>query len=570
MIHFWKKILRGIFNRGVYRNKEIAPDEIFLDSKNLPEFDVHQFEGRIEKPVDRRAVFFLGASFVLIGLIFVGKLWSLQVLQGEAFEARSENNHLRHTTIFANRGLILDRNGEHLVWNGLNPDGDFSLREYGDFSGISHLVGYLKYPLKDKFGIYYDDKFSGRDGVEIYYEDILSGRNGLKITETDALGEVQSENTLRLPKDGENLTLSIDAKVSDKLYETIKETAEKYGFQGGAGVVMDIHTGEILAMSSFPEYDSDIMTQGKETETIKIFLNDKANPFLNRAISGLYIPGSIIKPFLSVAALEENIISPSKEILSTGAITIPNPYNPSQTTIFKDWKAHGLVDMRRAIAVSSNVYFFSIGGGYGDQVGLGITKINSYMEKFGFGKPTNVDIGLEQFGNVPSPEWKKETFGEDIWRVGDTYNTSIGQYGFQVTPIQAVRAIASLANGGYLLTPTIKKLEVEKRNKAEKLSFKEENFKIAREGMRMSVQEGTASGLSMPGISVAGKTGTAELGALKEFVNSWVVGFFPYENPKYAFAVIMERGPRANTIGATFVMRQLLEWMYINTPEYVR
>jgi penicillin-binding protein 2 len=152
--------------------------------------------------------------------------------------------------------------------------------------------------------------------------------------------------------------------------------------------------------------------------------------------------------------------------------------------------------------------------------------------------------------------------------VGDTYNTSIGQYGMQITPIQAAVATASLANGGHLVTPSILFTATSTVALGEKVKGSPENFQIVREGMRQAVLGGTAAGLNMGAVEIAGKTGTAELGARKQFVNSWVIGFFPYENPKYAFATVMERGPVKNLTGATYVMRQLFDWMAINTPEY--
>jgi penicillin-binding protein 2 len=251
-------------------------------------------------------------------------------------------------------------------------------------------------------------------------------------------------------------------------------------------------------------------------------------------------------------------------------ISIPNPYDPTKKTIFKDWKVHGWVDMRQGIAESSDEYFYTIGGGYNGQKGLGIANIEKYIRMFGFGSNTGIDLLGEKAGTIPSPEWKAATFKGDPWRIGDTYNSSIGQYGFQVTPIQAVRAVASLANNGTLLRPTVILNNPRESKDTAALSFSADHFQIVKEGMKMSVDVGVAKGLSMPGISVAAKTGTAELGVTKLKVNSWVTGYFPYENPRYAFAVLMERGDRSNTIGATYVMRQLLEWMYINTPQYVK
>lgn len=565
----FKKIKRKIFSGNRIKiGGEIQPEEIFLDSSNLPQFDTHQFEGRLEKPISKVTFVWFSVVVFLIGSVFFGRLFMLQVAQGNEYRERSENNHLRHTTIFANRGIIYDRNKIELAQNILNTNGDFSLRSYAPISGVAHLVGYVKYPSKDKYGVYYNNEFNPKDGVELEFNEKLSGSNGLKITETDALGNVQSESVLTSPKDGENITLSIDSAVNQKLYELMHETVIDREFVAGAGVIMDINTGEILAISSYPEYDQNVMTSGGDSEKIQNLLNHPGNPFLNRAVAGQFIPGSIIKPFVAMGVLSEGIIDPMKQILSTGSISIPNPYDETKKTIFKDWKAHGLVDLRHALAVSSNVYFFTVGGGHDGQKGIGIANIEKYTKLFGFGSKTGIDLFGEESGNVPSLEWKKLNYEDGDWRVGDTYNSSIGQYGFQVTPIQGVRAVASLANGGILVTPTILK-DNKPKSEPQKLPFLEENFKIICEGMRLSVLEGTAKGLLMPGITVAAKTGTAELGSAKALVNSWVMGYFPYENPRYAFLVLMEKGPYANQIGATSIMRQLFEWMYINTPEYV-
>jgi len=564
--NFKRKIFKG--SPGV--RTEIDPDEIFLDSKNLPNFNTDQFEGRLERPISRTTFRFLASVFLLIGLIFIGRLWYLQVNRGDSFEKRSENNRLKHTIIFADRGIIYDRNKKELAWNELNLNNAFAFRKYASSSGISHVVGYVRYPSKDKSGFYYEESFVPKDGVELAYDKELIGKNGLKITETDALGHIQSESVIAPPEDGKNLVLSIDSRVEEKLYESLRSTALDRGFTGGAGVIMDVHNGEILALASYPEYSPSLMTEGTDTVKIKQALGDKSKPFLNRAISGLYIPGSIMKPYIAMGALSEGSIDPMKQILSTGSLTIPNPYSPKNPTIFKDWKAHGWVDMRHALAVSSNVYFFTIGGGFGDQRGIGISNIQKYVQMFGFGTTTGIDLWGEAGGVVPRPEWKAKNFPNDPWRIGDTYNSSIGQYGFQVTPLQAVRAVSAMANGGTLLTPTLLLDNPQSSKQIKTVPLKPENFQIVREGMRLSVTGGIAQGLLVPGMNIAAKTGTAELGVTKKTVNSWVTGFFPYENPRYAFAVLMEKGSRSNTIGATYVMRSLLDWMTIYTPEYTK
>lgn len=550
---------------------DIAPDEIFLDAANLPDFDQNQFEGRIEKPIRSRTLLILGLSFFIIGSLYIYRIGYLQIAKGEEYLKRSENNRLHHEIVFSERGIISDRNGVPLASN-IPQDNisDFPKRTYINDGGFSLLLGYVKYPSKDKSGFYYKEDYIGFGGIEKYYNELLKGVNGKKLTETDALGKVTSTSVLEPPEHGQELKLTIDKGVQAKMYEIIAKLSRDSGFDGGAGAIMDVNTGEILAVTSYPEYNSNIMTDGQDSATIGAYFKDKRNPFIERAIDGLYTPGSIIKPFVSIAALEENIISPNKQILSTGSISIPNPYNPKEKTVFKDWKAHGWVDMRHAIAVSSDVYFYAVGGGYADQKGLGIMNIEKYMKLFGFGQPLPDSFFSSKAGLIPTPEWKAKTFPDDsVWRLGNTYHSSIGQYGFQVTPMQSLRAVASIANNGKLLSPVILKDKVAE-SPPQEVPVKKENLQIAREGMRLSVTEGAAKGLNMEALHVAAKTGTAELGVKKDFVNSWVTGYFPYENPKYAFVILMERGPVSNTIGGVFVMRTLLEWMYANTPEYVR
>ena len=562
-----KKIFNG-YGRLADRRSEIEPDEIFLDSSNLPKFDTHQFEGRLVSPISKRNIALLTVFFGLAFVALVVKVGNLQIAEGEKYSNRSENNRLRHITVFAPRGVIYDRNGKELAWNIFGEDKEFALRKYTTMLGFSHILGYVKYPAKDSSGFYYNEDYIGKTGVENFFNGELSGENGLKITETNALGKVQSESVIRLPKEGGNLTLSIDAAVQNKFYESIAGLAQRAGFSGGAGAIMDARSGEILAMANYPEYSSQIMSDGRDGGAIRAYLENKNKPFLNRVIDGLYTPGSIVKPFVALGALTEKIISPSDTIFSGGSITVPNIYDPSKPSVFTEMRAHGYVDMRKALAESSNVYFYEVGGGYENQKGLGIYNIEKYMRMFGFGSDFSAGFFSGKLGVVPNPEWKKENFGDSQWRIGDTYNTSIGQYGFQITPMQAVRAVSAIANGGKLLNPSI---VLNPSNPVAKIiNMSEDDFQVVREGMRGAVLYGTATGLNIPQVEVVAKTGTAQLGSFKKFVNSWVIGFFPYKNPKYAFAVLMERGSSVNLIGGVYVMRELLDWMSINAPEYLR
>ncbi len=557
----------------VKKQKDLDPDEIFVDSSNLPNFDTYQFEGRLEKPISRRSIFVLSLFFLVFMFIFIYQASVLQITKGEEHFTRSENNRLRNTLLFSKRGVVYDRNGIALAWNTENPtEQAFDLRKYIDLSGFAHTLGYIKYPGKDKQGFYFTEVLEGISGVEKYYNDLLSGKNGKRVVEVDALGNIQSENMIQKPIDGENIYLSIDSGIQNKMYEEIEKLAKQVGFTGGAGIMMDIHTGEVLAMTSYPEYSSQVMTDGKDNAEISRYRNSNSNPFLNRLTDGLYAPGSIVKPFMAISALAEKTIDPYQNILSTAYLSIPNPYDPSKPTLFRDWKVHGYVDMRRALAVSSDIYFYTIGGGFEDQKGLGIDNIYKYMHLFGLGSALSSPFFSGVSGNVPNKEWKEKLFPEDPdWRVGNTYHTSIGQYGFQISPVQALRAVSAIADSGTLVEPSILKGgEKEIREKNIYLDLDSEYFRVAREGMRDAVIKdyGTVKGLNSPNYNVAGKTGTAEIGAYKQFVNSWVIGFFPYENPKYVFTVIMERGPVTNLIGATSVMHQVLDFMWLNKQEY--
>lgn len=562
--------IERLFKKWRKRNyKDMAPEDIFMDSKNLPAFDVYQFEGRIEKPIIGSVFVMFSITCILITLVFVVKLWSLQVVHGTEYKEISENNRLRDEVIVAPRGNIYTRDGVGLAWNKISTSTlGFPLREYINDPGFGNLLGFIKYPARDSSGYYYEEEYIPKDGVELYFNETLAGKNGIRLTEVSVDNEIVSESVVESPHSGSDLHISIDFGIQRELYKNISELANQVGFRGGGGIIMDVLNGQILAMTTYPEYDSNVITDGKDSKIINSYFNNTQNPFLNRVISGLYTPGSIVKPFLAFGALEEDIISPYKEIVSTGKLVVPNPYNPDNPTIFKDWKAHGAVDMRHAIAVSSDVYFYQIGGGFGDQRGLGIMNIKKYLEKFGFTLKTGFDNLKEETGIIPDPEWKKKVFPDDPWRVGDTYNTSIGQYGMKVTPIQAVRAVAALSNNGYFVTPTLEFIGTSTKALGSKIEGEPKNFEVVKEGMRLAVETSTAKGLDTGAVKIAAKTGTAELGLKKDFVNSWVIGFFPYENPKYAFAVVMERGPVANLVGATSVMRRTIDWMAINKPEY--
>ena len=551
------------------KKPEISFDEILLDASNLPSFNTGRMEGRMELPLSERSILVVGGIFCCVALLFFAQLFKLQILEGATLAQKSEQNRLETGLIVAERGVVFDRRGELVAWNEIDTTEqyDFPVRAYTDRRGIGQLIGYVSYPQKDTSGFYFRTEYLGRNGIEEAYEEILHGKNGKQLVEVNVYGEVISESAVEPAEPGREIHLSIDTELSEVMYDLIATTTEKNGFRSGAGAIIDVHTGEILALTSFPSYDPEVLADGDDVELIQSYTDDERFPFLNKVIGGVYTPGSIVKPIVVYGALAENIISPNKVIVSTGALTIPNPYDPSNPAIFRDWRASlGAMTIRDAIAYSSNVFLMTIGGGYGDQKGLGITKLNHYFKLFGLGSTTGITIAGEQEGLVPSPQWKREVF-EDDWRLGDTYLSSIGQFGFQTTPLQMLRAYAALANGGSLVTPHV---ILGEQGEVKNLTLDQEDLRVVQEGMRRAVIQngGTARSLERADVEVAAKSGTAELGASKAQVNSWIAGYFPYEKPKYAFILFMEYGPRSNTVGAGSVMGKVFNWMAEHRKEY--
>ncbi|MBI2474403.1 MAG: hypothetical protein HYV68_01760 [Candidatus Taylorbacteria bacterium] len=563
-----KKILKGVKRkRG---NNVIDPDEIFLDVRNMPNFNRGRLEGNIERALGKKAGYGILAFAVLAVLIFGGRLWALQIKNYGIYAARSEINRLRQAIVFSERGKILDRNGVPLAINGVDVlDGGYRDRLYKNIDGLGNIIGFVKYPQKDKFGYYYQLQTVGMDGVEKAYNAVLSGKDGRKIVEVNALNQTQSESIYQEAEVGADIKLAIDSRLSKVLYDYIKALSAERNFTGGSALIMDIETGELIAMTNYPDYSPEALAEG-DVELLKTYSSDERKPYLFRPVDGLFTPGSIVKPFVAIGVLNEKIIDPRKEIISTGSISIPNEYDPERESIFRDWKAHGAVDMRRALAVSSDVYFYEVGGGFEKQPGLGIYGIEKYLRLFGFGRAVEDPLLRGEAGTIPNPEWKDEVFDGDPWRIGDTYNTAIGQYSVQVTPIQVVRAMGAIANSGVIVEPTILKEDGTQPIRKIQTGIPAEYFKIVKEGMRQGVTEGTAAALNIPGTRIAAKTGTAEIGTVKKnYVNSWVTGFFPYDRPRYAFAAVMERGPHDNTVGASYVMKQFFEWLVLNAPEYL-
>lgn len=535
--------------------RNLDPEDILIDVTHQERFDVSSLEGQIVASISRIPVMILVVLVFFVAFFFMGRLYFLQVVNGAEFRERSENNRLDHKILFAKRGTITDRNGDLLAWNIPQESDTFALRGYSEHPGFAHILGYVTHPQKDDNGNFYQTEYEPQSGVEQYFDDVLRGENGKQLVEVDARGEAKAGGVLIPARDGDTLTLSIDADLQQYMYERIEDLATDKGFRGGVGLVMDVETGELIVATNYPGYNMSLFAGG-DRDYINALNQDEKNPYLNRYAQGLFTPGSIVKPFMALAGLQEGIITPITEFESTGKLVVPNPYFPDKPSVFTDWKAHGWVNVYQAIAHSSNIFFYHVGGGFGSVPGLGINKIYEYMNLFGFGRPIEAEYFNAQSGTVPNPEWKKEVFDEE-WRLGDTYFTSIGQYGFQTTPLQALRAVSGIATGD-AVEPHL--ILGEEGNKTSYDFIDPQHMQAVRRGMKEATQYGTARSLNFAGVTAGAKTGTAELGVSKDFVNSWTMGFYPYDEPKYAFVAMMEHGPRTNLVGASYIMRQFLQY----------
>lgn len=478
-------------------------------------------------------------------------------LNGNSFQPILLRDHLEQSTIIrflAERqnfpGIILLKTAE---------------RKYIDGQIFSHVIGYEGKIRAEELTTLKSEGYTmtdsiGKQGIEKSYEAELRGVHGGELVEVDALGQVKKALGIIAPKKGNDLKLTLDAGLQREAYAAMERVLAESKLEKGALIAIDVKTGAIRALVSFPGYDNNLFARGISQTDYSNLANDPRKPLFNRAIAGEYPPGSTIKPLLAGAALTEGIITPETNIESRGGIQVGRSF-------FGDWKAHGFTDLRRAIAVSSDVYFYSIGGGYGGIKGLGMEKMKAYEERFGWGKRTGIDLPGEQDGFLPTPAWKQERFNER-WYIGDDYNSSIGQGYITTTPLQVVLATAAIANDGTLLKPhlveSVQTTEGEKKTTPTVLNqgiLSPSILKVIQEGMRETVTEGTAQSLQSLPVAVAGKTGTAQFGGGKQ-THGWFASFAPYDDPELAIIVLVEDQSEQETYHAVPITQALYEWYF--------
>lgn len=426
-------------------------------------------------------------------------------------------------------------------------------RRYASAEVFSHLVGFLGRPGREE--LEKEDvsplDLMGKSGLEKSYEEVLRGEKEKRVVKKDAFSRKLSEKVVREKKPGQSLVLTVGTDLQKKSFRALKQGLERVGSGSGVVVALDPESGEILSLVSLPSFDNNLFSEEKGQKEWEEIFESRGNAFWNRALSGLYPTGSTIKPLVAVGALEEGIIGSREVINCKGKIVVENPWFEDKPWVFHDWRRHGPTDMRKAIAESCNVYFYTVGGGYEEREGLGVEKLKHYLRLFGWGQRTGIDLPGEKSGFIPDPSWKKEHFegSRATWLPGDTYNLSIGQGYLSVTPLQVVSSFASLANGGKLVEPQlVKEIVDEKRNPVRRFGsetrrknfVEREHLEVAREGMRGAVTYGSATLLADLPVKAAAKTGTAQTGKESQYHN-WVTVFAPYRDPEIVLTVLVEK-----------------------------
>jgi len=623
---------------NLHFREEVEPNEILLDSlSQKKEEELGISERKFETPLLKKVLKSLLIFSIVLNLLIFTKTFQLQVIEGKNLTALSQENKFKIYQTKAERGVIYDKDLRQIVSN--QPSFDLiceteklpqqeeeklkvlkevsfilgknfedlkteiagskesvitisenlshqnlivletkikelpgfqiknnTVRDYTLEPNLSHLLGYQR-------------KTGEETGLEKSYDEILKEKPGEILTERDVKGNLISQKIVSLPESGTSLVLWLDSELRKKIEEELEKELQIVGAKGAAAIALDPKTGGVLSLVSLPSFDNNLFSRGISPQEWTRISQDPLNPLFNRAISGRYLTGSTIKPLIALAALEEKIISPEKKINAQGKILVQDQWNPEKIWEYEDWAVHGWTDMRKAIAQSVNVYFYTIGGGYGDQKGLGPTKIKEYLEKFGWNQKTGIDLPGEVEGFIPDKEWKKKTFPKDPgWWDGDTYNLSIGQGFLQITPLEVAASFLPIANGGKFFQPEVVKAIVDsQKNLIEEfqpkiireLNADPKNLKVVREGMRQAVSgenSPLASAIllnSLP-VSAAAKTGTAQLGG--DYYHNWITVFAPYEDPEIVLTIVIEKvkGVKAAVLP---VAKAVLEWYFTHASE---
>ena len=445
-------------------------------------------------------------------------------------------------------------------------------RDYPFGESMAHILGYVSSVSEDDVKTDEDSLLRvpefkiGKAGIEKLYEKSLRGKGGSLKLEVNAYGRVMKEIEKIDGIPGKSLYLTIDSRLQQKAYDLFKEQD-----QSGAAIVLDVHSGEILTFVSAPSFDPNTMTKGISNKEWKSLLNNEKKPLSNKAISGQYSPGSTFKTIVALAALESGLVKSENHYNCTGQMFLGNH-------AFHCWKrvGHGSLDIIEALKHSCDIFFYEI------SQKIGIERIANMSRRFGLGSKIDVGLENEKSGLIPDKEWKLKRFGEP-WQHGETVIAGIGQGYVLTTPLQLATMTARLANGGYEIKPTFTKLE--NKDGIKKIKVSSEHLDVIKQGMYSVVNEqgGTAflSRFNINGQEMAGKTGSTQVRrismkerqsrVLRQDELPWkyrdhalFIAFAPYDNPKYAIAVLVEHGGGGSTVAAPIASKILQEAINLN------
>ena len=436
-------------------------------------------------------------------------------------------------------------------------------RQYVDPDLYAHVLGYVgkvsEEDLKHEPGLKQND-YVGKTGLERVYQDRLSGTPGQRRLEVNAQGDVLKELQSTEPEPGESVQLGIDPKLQRAMHDAVEGgiRSSRRAATGGSAVALDPKTGTVLGIVSLPSFNNNKFVGGIGESDYRSLANDPTKPLFNRPVAGEYAPGSTFKIVTATGALAEGVIGQGDYLASPPALEIEG-YE------FPDWKegGHGSVNVVRALAVSSDVYFYKVAGGYDDTRGLGVDKLGDYMRQFGIGTPTGIDLPDEQDGLVPSPSYKQATFGED-WFIGNTYHMGIGQGFTLTTPLQVAIYTSAIAGNGIAYKPHLVKAYVDSKDKTKKTLHAPEplvNLKVDRsvieavqQGMREVVQSGTGLELKDLPVDICGKTGSAEF-ANETSAHAWFTAYAPCDDPRIVLTVMIEGGGEGSDVAVPAAKR---------------
>lgn len=456
------------------------------------------------------------------------------------------------------------------------------VRDYVYGAEVSHILGFMG-PIPASYAEEYElegytnpNEKVGLSGLEFSYQDELRGIPGERIVEVDILGrEARTVGDIRQPIPGQYLYLSVDRELQKRMYEALDAKMQEANAPWGVTIAMNPQNGAILGMVSLPSFDNNIFAEGLDQKYLNV-QNDERRPLINYAIGGLYPPGSVYKMVSATAALQEGVIGANDTIVDNGPLFLPNKFAPDDFSLaqkFVSWNHklginHGPLNVVQALALSNDIYFYMIGGGFPPTnfKGLGDAGLAKWSALFGYGEATGIDIPGEVGAAIPNDRWKRQNRFES-WTTGDSYNMSIGQGDVLVTPLQVLVATAAVANGGTVYRPQIV-YRITEADGTLKRDFEPDIIRelpvdpaiinVVRQGMWSAVNGdfGTAIEGRLQSVEVAAKTGTAEFCEWDQEeqdcryrdkddnlpTHAWYVAFAPYENPEIIVVSFLYHG----------------------------